>query len=159
MKYRSKCGASRVIPGAILNLELPASEKSQHTLSNCIRCFEVHQYHQQQFTLKPQYHPQPAIIIDRARLLQQGAKAFTTNTVLELNRVYTNEANCSFTEALVQDRSLGLEWRKTSSERRWEKRQLHREVTKKVAELFSENAAITTPSQRWVGSYAAELAQ
>lgn len=123
--------------------ELSLLEKSQHTMSECIRCFTIHKIPQQQFPLNPQYNPHPSVTINRAHFQQQGVKAFTTSLVSDLNQEYVSEANCSFTDALLQDRSFRLERKKTSGERRREKRQVHREVTKKVAQHFSENAAIT----------------
>lgn len=92
--------------------ELPTSEKTQHTLSNCIRCFELHKEHQCSFPLKPVYHPDPVIVVDQETLQRQGVKAFTTKVLSELNRVYTNETSSSFTDALLQDKSLQLQRKK-----------------------------------------------
>ena len=120
--------------------KLPSSEKVQHTLSKCTRCFEKHQRHQLLFLLKPVYHPEPVITIDRDILHRQGTKVFTSNVVSELNRVLSDEVGSTFTEALLQNKSLRLERKKNSTEKRREKRQLHREVTHKISESFAENA-------------------
>lgn len=61
----------------------------------------------------------------------------------ELNRVLSDEVGSTFTEALLQNKSLRLERKKNSTEKRREKRQLHREVTHKISESFAENAAIS----------------
>lgn len=111
--------------------ELAQSEKEQHTLSTCTRCFEVHEAHQCSFPLKPIYHPEPVLKVDQAALQCQGVRAFTTNVVSELERVYSIEGS-SFTNALLQERSLQLERKKTSSEKRKEKREIQRVITKKV---------------------------
>lgn len=122
---------------------LPSSERMQHTLSNCKRCFELHEQHQQFFPLKPAYQPEPVVIVDKDALQQQGIKLFTSKVCSELNRVYANEAGSSFTDALVQDRSFQLEHRKTSAEKKKEKRQMQKAISKKISKCFAENAAIT----------------
>ena len=48
----------------------------------------------------------------------QGVKKITTNVLSELNRVYTNEASTSFTDALVKTKSAGVEKKKSQNERR-----------------------------------------
>ena len=98
--------------------ELSPLEKSQHTLSHCTGCFETHQLYQLHFPLKPRYHPEPAITIDRAQLLNKGPKAFTTSALAELNRVYSRDTNCSFTESLLKDKSLGLEQQAVRGDKR-----------------------------------------
>ena len=119
------------------------SEKIKHTLSNCTQCFEVHKDHQCSFPLKPIYYPKPVINVDKEASQHQGVKTFTTSVLAELNKVYTDEVNSSFTDALLQNKSLRLERKKTSTEKRKEKRELHRDVTKKVTKSFAEKAAIT----------------
>lgn len=126
LPFRNDTGATR---DAYLEIfspqkwsELASSEKSKHTLNKCVRCFEMHQIHQQYFPLKPQYHPQPGIQVDTTQLADQGVKTFTTSTVAELNRVYNSEASCSFVKALLKEKSLGLERKKTRTERRRERR-------------------------------------
>lgn len=123
--------------------ELAQSEKKQHTLSSCTRCFELHEVHQWSFPLKPVYHPEPVVRVDQAALQRQGVRAFTTNILSELNRVYSSEASSSFSDALLKDRSLRLERKKTGSENRKEKRKMQRVITKKVSKCFAETAAIT----------------
>ena len=123
--------------------ELALSEKEQHTMSRCTRCFQLHEAHQSSFPLKLVYHPTPALAIDRAQLQRQGAKVFATNAVAELNRAFGSEVNRSFTDTLLTVKSLGFDRRKTSNERRQEKRKLHREVKQQVTEHFAATAAIT----------------
>ena len=120
--------------------ELSTLEKAQHTLSNCTRCFEVHKIHQCSFPLKPVYHPKT---IDQEALQHQGVKQFTSNVLAELNRAYTNEASSSFRDALLQNKSLQLERKKSGSEKRKEKRKMHRDITKRVEKCFAEKPAIT----------------
>ena len=126
--------------------ELAQSEKEQHTLSSCKRCFEQHEALQCSFPPKPVYHPEPVepvVTVDEAALERQGVRVFTANIVSELNRVYSSKASTSFADALVQDRSLRLVRKKTSSENRKEKRAMQRVITQKVNQCFAENAAIS----------------
>ena len=85
----------------------------------------------------------PVVTIDHDAFQELGIREFTTNVVAELNRVYSDGASTSFTNALVGNKSIGLERRKTSNEKRKEKRAVERAVTKKVNECFAEKAAIT----------------
>lgn len=57
LKFRSECGFSRETYlqtfSSLKWSHLPASEKKQHTFSNCVRCSELHMDHQLSFPLKP----------------------------------------------------------------------------------------------------------
>lgn len=123
--------------------ELFSIEKSQHTLGRCNRCYEIHKELQGSYPLKPFYQAQPVVEVNTDFLKQQGVKKFTTNVLAELNRVYVNEGGPSFTDALVTTKSSGLERKKTSYEKRKEKRKIEKEVVKAVNESFSKKAAIT----------------
>lgn len=123
--------------------ELTDIEKSQHTSSNCTRCFELHKDHQSSFPLTPIYEPKPVVTINEAALQQQGVKAFTAEVLSELNRAYSNAASTSFTDAMLKDKSAQLERKKTKNEKRREKRATQRKITAEVSECFAENAAIT----------------
>lgn len=122
---------------------LPSTEKNRHTISNCVRCYEMHEEQQRFFPLKPLYQPQPVLIVNKVALEQQGLKTFTSNVLKELNRVYEDEATTSFTDSLLQTKSLGLERKKTPNEKRKEKRDTQKKIVKKVTEHFSEKATIT----------------
>lgn len=147
-KFRSEIGAPR---DAYVNTfsskkwsELPDSEKKEHRLSNCTQCFELHEELQASFPLKPVHRPeQPIVTVHTDALQRQGVKAFTTNLLAELDRVYNSEANTSFTDALLKTKTSGLERKKTKEQKRKEKRATHRELTKKVSEHFAEKATIT----------------
>ena len=123
--------------------DLTNIEKQQHTLGNCRRCFELYQIYQQCFPLKPTYQPTPAVCVDRKALQQQGTKKFTRKALSELNKIYAEETNTSFTDALIVDGSIGLERKKSKYEKKKEKRKVQREVVAKVNEKFAEKAAIT----------------
>lgn len=127
--------------------QLPDSEKAKHTLSNCLRCFELHKTYQLSFPMKPTYHPdpdpKPAITLNQEAFQKEGVKTFTRSVLTELNRVFESEASTSFTDALLQDKSLGLERKKTRAEKRREKRNMQKEITKKINKSFAEKAAIT----------------
>lgn len=58
-------------------LELPAVEKKRHTLSNCTRCFEMHEQQQRSFPLKPFFQPEPVVSVDQAAMQRQGIKQCT----------------------------------------------------------------------------------
>ncbi len=47
---------------------LPSTEKKEHTLSNCTRCFEVHEQQQHFFPLKPFYQPESVVKVDEVAL-------------------------------------------------------------------------------------------
>lgn len=97
---------------------LPSTEKKGHTLSNCVRCYEMHEEQQRSFPLKPLYQPQPVLVVNQGALQRQGIKTFTGNVLKELNRVYEDEATTSFTDSLLKTKSLGLERKKTANEKR-----------------------------------------
>lgn len=92
--------------------ELPTAEKGTHTMSKCVRCYENAREHQESFPLKPLYQAQPVLVFDRCALKRQGTKKFTCNALAELNSVYRDETNTTFRDALLKDKSLGLENKK-----------------------------------------------
>ena len=51
-------------------------------------------------------------------------KVFVRGAVAELDKVFSNDAGCSFSDALLKDKSLGFERRKSSNEKRQQKRKL-----------------------------------
>ena len=52
--------------------QLTPTEKDQHSLSKCRRCYEQYKEHQMSFPLKPRYEPKPVVTIDLEALQQQG---------------------------------------------------------------------------------------
>ena len=61
---------------------LPATERSQHSLSNCVRCYELHKDRQQYFPLKPTYQPAETVVtVNQGAMQRLGVKRFT-NSVL-----------------------------------------------------------------------------
>ena len=93
-----------------------------HTMSNCVRCYESYAQYQQVFPLKPFYQPNPIVQIDTDAIKRQGTKKFTSSIVSELDSVFTQQTNITFREALVKDKSYGLERKKTQYEKKKEKR-------------------------------------
>ena len=127
--------------------ELPTKEKHMHTMSNCARCYESYAQYQQVFPLKPFYQPKPIVQIDTDAMKRQGTKKFTSNVVSALDSVFTEQTNMTFREALLKDKSLGLENKKSQYEKRKEKRELERNFTKQVNKCFAEKAAISLLSE------------
>ena len=123
--------------------ELSVEERKRHSLGNCVRCFELHRESQESFPLKPFYHHNPIVTVDQEALQRLGVKKFTAGILTELNQVYQAEASTSFTDALVQTKSSGLEKKKSQKEKRKEKVKVQKELTKSVNEHFAENAAIS----------------
>lgn len=143
LKFPSESGLSREVEFSFQKWsKLPVSEQVQHTLSKCTRCFEVHKVYQLAFPLKPHFHPDPVLVVNHEALQQQGLKLFTSNVVTELNRVY-NEASSSFRDALIQSKSLQLEHKKSSAEKRKQKRKIEKAVTEKISKFFAESATTT----------------
>ena len=97
--------------------ELSVEERKRHSLGNCARCFELHRETQESFPLKPFYHHKPVVTIDQEALQRLGVKKFTTGLLTELNQLYQAEASTSFTDALVQTKSSGLEKKKVKKKR------------------------------------------
>ena len=122
--------------------ELPEAEKRQHSLSNCVRCYELHKDIQQYFPLKPAFHHKPIVTVDHDAVQRLGVKKFTTGVLTELNRVYEVQASTSFTDALVRSDSSGLE-KKSQKEKRRERVKLQKELTKTVNDHFAEKAAVS----------------
>lgn len=97
-------------------------------MSNCTACFELHEEYQSIFPLKPMFQPElmpaaeectkPVVTVDRDAFQKLGIRKFTTNVVVELDQLYSTEASTSFNNALVANKSIGLEKRKTSNKRR-----------------------------------------
>ena len=125
--------------------KLPNAEKGKHSLSNCKRCAELHSEYQSAFPLKPQYQPEPVVqlTIDHNALERQGLSKFTSNVVSELNRAFSSTASTSFVDAMVKTKSIGIEKKKSRSEKRKEKRHQQKEITSKISEQFADKAAIT----------------
>lgn len=121
--------------------QFPDSEKNEHTLSKCSRCFEQYKECQASFPLKLCYESKnPVINIDWAA---QGLKQFTDTVVSELNDLYKTESTTSFTNALLKNTGLRLEQKKTSTEKQTEKRAMMRAITKEVNQCFAKKASIT----------------
>ena len=58
--------------------------------------------------------------------------------------MYTDETNTTFRDAILKEKSLGLENKKKKTyERKKEKREMQKKFTKQVNEKFAEKAAIT----------------
>ena len=127
--------------------KLSLEEKKKHSLSSCDRCFELHRDMQESFPLKPFYQPKPKVIIDHEALQTLGVKRFTSGLISELNQMYEDEASTSFTDALVQSKSSGLERKKSRNERRKEKLKIQKDVVKSVNKQFSETAAMSMLSR------------
>ena len=123
---------------------LPVTERSQHSLSNCVRCYELHKDRQQYFPLKPTYQPAETVVTVKQGAMQRlGVKRFTNSVIAELNRVYEDEASTSFTDSLVRTKSSGLEKKKSKKGKRKERVRVQKELTKVVNEHFAESAAIS----------------
>ena len=125
--------------------ELSTTEKAMHSMTQCSHCYDTSFEYQKTFPLKPFFQPQcvPVVQIDRERLKRQGTKKFTSNVLAELNSVYVEETNVTFRDAILKQKSLGLEKKKSQYERKKEKRDMQKKFTKQVNESFAERAAIT----------------
>lgn len=126
--------------------ELSSMEKSKHTFSKCVRCFESYKEQQSFFPLKPFYQPEPepaVLTLNTGPLQQQGLKSFTKNVLSELDTVFTNQANTTFTDALLKSKCTKLVTKKTTQEKVKEKRNMQRTIAKNINDQFAEKAAIT----------------
>ena len=94
------------------------------------------------FPLKPFFEPEQVVTVNKDALERQGVPKFTPKILSELDRVYTNEASISFTDALLKTNAK-VERKKTSNEKRKEKRAIQKEITDKVNAQFAQKAAIT----------------
>jgi hypothetical protein len=121
---------------------LPVVEKKEHSLSNCIRCFEQRYDIQRSFPLKPMFTHKPLIAVDLDALQRQGIKKFTGNVLTELNRAYDLEAGTSFTNAVAANRSSCSQKKPTPEESRKKKNHLKKEFTQMVNVQFAEKATI-----------------
>ena len=119
------------------------TERRQHSLSNCVKCHELHKDSQKSFPLKPLYHHKPFVTINQDAMQKLGVKKFTAGLLTELNRVYDVEASTSFTDALVRTSTSGLE-KKCPKEKRKERVKVQKELTKAVNEHFAEKAAVVS---------------
>lgn len=98
--------------------KLPVVERKEHSLSNCIRCFEKHFDSQRSFPLKPMFTHKPLVTVDQDSLQRQGIKKFTGNVLTELNQTYELEAGTSFTDAIAATRSSNLQKKPTPEDKR-----------------------------------------
>lgn len=79
-KFRSEIGLSRQSYLQAFSLskwsELSSTEKNQHTLSKCTRCYESHEELQRSYPLKPFYQPEtiPIVKLNVESMQQQGVK-------------------------------------------------------------------------------------
>ena len=122
---------------------LHETERRQHSLSNCVKCHELHEDSQQSFPLKPLYHHKPFVTVNQDAMQKVGVKKFTAGVLTELNGVYEVEASTSFTDALVRTNTSGLKKKKCLKEKRKERVKVQKELTKAVNEHFAEKAAIS----------------
>ena len=75
------------------------------------------------FPLKPFYQPKPIVQIDTDAMKRQGAKIHLKHGFSTRLGVYrTDQHDMMFREALLKDKSLGLENKKSQYEKRKDKR-------------------------------------
>lgn len=123
--------------------ELSVAERKEHSLSNCIRCFEKYYDCQHSFPLKPMFTHKPPVVVDQDALQRQGIKKFTCNVLTELNWAYELETSTSFSDAVAATRSSCLQKKLTPEEKRKETTQLKKKFTKSVNAQFAEKATIS----------------
>ena len=121
---------------------LPTEEKLMHTMSRCAKCFECCSDFQRSFPLKPFYEHKVLVQVDTQAIHRQGVRKFTSKVLAEINNIYEHEVGTTFENALAEDASIGLESKKTRYEKKKEKRETARQYTKKVNQIFAQNAAI-----------------
>ena len=61
------------------------------------------------------------------------ARAFTTNVLSELNRVYGSETSSSFTDSLLKEKSLNLERKRTQTEKGGKRERYRKQLQTKLA--------------------------
>ena len=147
--------------------ELPDSEKEMHSISKCIRCFQLHKESQHSFPLNPTFNYTPVatpsvatpsvatsssqsfINKDAARGAFQkvGANKFDDKLVAQFREFYEEDLGRSFTESMSKTKSSGLETKKTKKEKRKYKVKIQKECIKEINVQFADNAATSMLGQ------------
>ena len=140
--------------------KLSVAERKQHTLANCARCFELHKDSQHSFPLKPFYHHKPIITVDQDALRRQNIKKVTTSVLTELNCVYEVETSTSFTDAVVRNKSSGLEKKKDAKDKKKDKvkvSQISIDMTKHWARFARQLSQISIDMTKHWARFARQL--
>ena len=95
-------------------------------LSKCGRCYELYFDYQRAFPLKPFYEHKVVIQLDTQALRREGVKNFTTRVLSEINTAYKQQVGITFTNAISEINTTGLELKKTGYAKVKAKRQTER---------------------------------
>ncbi len=122
---------------------LSQRQKEKHTITTCKGCTEKHLEQQLCFPIKDQ--PTLKTELSKIKLTPHLSKKQTTRKVLaELDNVYQEKFDCSFTESIPKDcPRAGLEKKRTGQEKKKEKRQILRQCKTHMEAQFTSQDADT----------------
>ena len=118
---------------------LSAADKSSHTLSNCTACFTQFYDQQKQFPLKPIFQPSPVLTFDQDMVQQMPEKQLVQATLDQLDQVFQEGYQHSFTEAAIKHGKRQLERKRSKNEKRKERRTLLKKCRDKMTTQLSES--------------------
>ena len=139
---------------------LPASQKSQHTMSNCSACQVHHFDFQSLFPTTTAGKCKPQTLIRQALMesknkgnktikpIQKAIKAAVKHIYSKMDAPFQKVFKVSFTEAQTKVAELDLQTKKSRTEKKRERRQRARQEKQKVQEEWSKRDADTTLATR-----------
>lgn len=126
-------------------IKISPEKKAKHSLSYCDGCREKKIQLQQLFPQKPIYNYDKVLTINTEAADSLTEKEFTQCAVNELNHTFTETFNKPFSECLLSHcKTEPVERKKTSNEKRKEKRVHLREIRYHINTQFAQTAALTT---------------
>ena len=120
---------------------LKDEEKSEHSLSNCKRCYYDHYEIQKTYPAKPVFEPEPNLV-----LVQHESEKLNAKRILrEANSQWTEKYGHTFSEVLPKlCPEAKLIQKKAKLEIKREKRNALQKLSNHVSQQMSTNATITT---------------
>lgn len=122
---------------------LSSEQQSQHTMSHCITCAREHLQLQKTFPTSPYYVPPP--IVDLTIPPDLAEPELTRTVLRELNQSYQSNYQHKFVDSAIKvcGSSEGIERKKTSAEKKKDKRKWQRNFRDSVNKQFSKNAGLS----------------
>ena len=128
--------------------KLSLQQQAKHSLSQCAACRDKHFKLQQVFPLKPVYDYSKLLTFNTKVAESLTEREFTQCTVTEVNDTFEEVFDKPFSECLLSHcKNEPIERKKTSNEKRKEKRAQLRELRDHINVQFAQTAALSTLSE------------
>ena len=121
--------------------ELPITVKKIHTISNCDARYNSYSFLQSTYPGKPLHEPEPQVVQQLPPLTKE--KELTRIVLSELNPVWENRFNHTFTENLPKIPEINLARKITKMEHKKEERGRKQQIVSHINEQFTSNTTLS----------------